>query len=287
MPLTPHAGAADCHRVRRVTATAALAEPFALAAADIAAFRRNGFVQIAGALPPDLLAAMVPDVVAAVAARVAAVPPLAERDTYGRAFLQTFNIWRTDAVARALVTSRRLAGIAAALLGVASVRLYHDQALDKEPGGGPTPWHADQFYWPLDNDRTVTAWIPLQPVDAAMGPLAFAPGSQRLATGRDLAIGDASEAVIGAALADGGFGLHERPFALGDVSFHGGWTFHRAGPNATDRPRRVMTVIYMDAATRLRAPANANEAFDAATWCPGVAPGEVIATPINPVLFAG
>lgn len=57
---------------------------------------------------------------------------------------------------------------------VEGVRLYHDQALYKEAGGGPTPWHADQYYWPLTTDRIVTAWIPLQPVSADMGPLAFA-----------------------------------------------------------------------------------------------------------------
>jgi hypothetical protein len=32
---------------------------------------------------------------------------------------------------------------------VEGVRLYHDQALFKEAEGGITPWHADQYYWPL------------------------------------------------------------------------------------------------------------------------------------------
>ena len=63
------------------------------------------------------------------------------------------------------------------LLEVAGVRLYHDQALFKEAGGGHTPWHADQFYWPLATDRTVTAWVPLVDVPMEMGPLAFATGS--------------------------------------------------------------------------------------------------------------
>ena len=57
--------------------------------------------------------------------------------------------------------SRRLAGVAAKLLGVYAVRLYHDQALYKEPGGGIIPWHADQYYWPLSSDRCVTIWLPL------------------------------------------------------------------------------------------------------------------------------
>ena len=32
----------------------------------------------------------------------------------------------------------------------------------------------------------------------------------------------------------------------GEVSFHSGWTFHRAEGNSTQHPRKVMTVIYMD-----------------------------------------
>jgi len=31
-------------------------------------------------------------------------------------------------------------------MGVQGVRLYHDQALIKEPGGKPTPWHQDYYY---------------------------------------------------------------------------------------------------------------------------------------------
>lgn len=42
------------------------------------------------------------------------------------------------------------------------MRLYHDQALNKEPGGGYTPWHCDQYYWPVQSDKIVTAWVPLQ-----------------------------------------------------------------------------------------------------------------------------
>ena len=42
------------------------------------------------------------------------------------------------------------------------VRLYHDQALNKDPGGGYTPWHCDGYYWPVQSDKIVTAWVPLQ-----------------------------------------------------------------------------------------------------------------------------
>lgn len=66
---------------------------------------------------------------------------------------------------------KKLASIASQLLEVDGVRMYHDQALFKEPSGGHTPWHADQYYWPLSSDRTVTVWIPLQATPLELGPL--------------------------------------------------------------------------------------------------------------------
>jgi ectoine hydroxylase-related dioxygenase (phytanoyl-CoA dioxygenase family) len=210
--------------------------------------------------------------------------PLAERDTYGRAFLQVTNLWRHSERVRELVFSRRLAGIAAELLGVAGVRLYHDQALYKEPGGGITPWHADQYYWPLSSDRAVTVWLPLQDTPAEMGPLAFAAGSHRFEFGRDLPISDDSERELQSRLAAQGFGVAEEPYALGEASFHLGWTFHRAAPNRSASPRRVMTVIYIDSAIRVAEPVNDFQRADIDAWMPGTEPGNVPCTPLNPVL---
>lgn len=166
------------------------------------------------------------------------------------------------------------------------MRLYHDQSLYKEPSGGITPAHADQYYWPLASDRTITAWIPLQPVPPEMGLLAFYKRSQNAAFGRDLPISDESEAQISAAMEAQGFVIDEAPYALGDVSFHSGWTFHRAGPNRTAQPRSVMTIIYMDASMRLAKPTNHMQAADWHQWCPGAKVGEVIDTPLNPVIWS-
>ncbi len=256
---------------------------YALPPDAVRAYQEQGFVHLPGVLAAPELAALRGAIAAHVEARRQTLPPMAERTTYDRAFIQVMNLWRESEAVRRFVFSRRLAAIAAALLAAPSVRLYHDQALYKEPGGGPTPWHADQYYWPLSSDRAVTAWIPLQPTPLPMGPLAFSPGSHRLRAGRELAISDESEAEIGRALA--GRPLVEAPFALGDVSFHGGWTFHRAGPNQTAAPREVMTIIYMDAEMRLTPPANSYQQADRAAWCPGVEIGATIASPLNPVLF--
>src|SRR6476659_244734 len=120
---------------------------------------------------------------------------LAERDTYGRAFLQIMNLWRRDERVKEFVFSGKFARLAAALLGVERVRLYHDQALFKEAGGGTTPWHQDQYYWPLDTDRTITMWMPLVDVSAEMGLMRFVSGSHRFGAIRNIEISDESEAV--------------------------------------------------------------------------------------------
>ena len=121
---------------------------------------------------------------------------------------------------REFITSPKLGRIAAQLMDSSGVRIYHDQALYKEAGGGITPWHADQYYWPVNTDKTITAWIPLQETLLEMGPLAFCPKSHRVTYGRDLEIGQESEDRIGEALKD--HGIDEGKFDLGEVSFHSG-----------------------------------------------------------------
>lgn len=210
---------------------------------------------------------------------------LEERDTYGKAFLQLFNLWRLDENIRDLVFSKRLAGIATQLMQVEGVRLYHDQALFKEAGGGITPWHADQYYWPLASDHSITAWIPLQFTPMEMGPLEFSAGSHAIKEGRELAISDESETLIGERLRVTDFPLIAEPFDIGEVSFHSGWIFHRAGANTSKKTRKVMTIIYMDKNMRLKRPENPGQHADWDAWCPGAAVGEIIDTPLNPILF--
>lgn len=70
----------------------------------------------------------------------------------------------------------------------------------------------------------------------------------------------------------------ETPYELGDVSLHNGWTFHRASPNGAVTPRRVMTVIYMDADITVAEPVNDNQRADLTAWMPGTAVGEIPAT---------
>jgi len=211
--------------------------------------------------------------------------PLEQRSTYGKAFLQLFNLWQEDKVIKEFIFSMRIAKIAADLMQVDGVRIYHDQALFKEGGGGITPWHADQYYWPLETDKTITAWIPLQETPLELGPLEFSAGSHQIVEGRDLEISDESEKVIQQKLRVTNFKHVIEPFDLGEVSFHSGWVFHRAGANTTNEMRKVMTVIYMDKDMVLKNPDNKNQINDWNTWCPGAKIGEIINTPLNPIIY--
>jgi isopentenyl diphosphate isomerase/L-lactate dehydrogenase-like FMN-dependent dehydrogenase len=119
-----------------------------------------------------------------------------------------------------------------------------------------------------------------------MGPLEFSAGSHQIIVGRDLNISDESEQKIGATLRVTDFPHIIEPFDLGEVSFHSGWVFHRAGANTTEKVRKVMTVIYMDKEMVLKNPENDSQINDWNSWCPGAQIGSVIDTPMNPVLFS-
>ncbi|MEU4481783.1 phytanoyl-CoA dioxygenase family protein [Micromonospora sp. NPDC023966] len=263
-----------------------LDQHYVVSAEDVARYAEDGFVKLRGVLSPDVVAHYEPEITEQVIRLNTQHLPLSERDTYSRAFLQVVNLWRHSGTVREFAFSRRLAGIAAQLLGVPAVRLYHDQALYKEAGGGITPWHVDQHYWPLSSDRTVTVWVPLQDTPQELGPLTFAVGSHRSEHGRELAIGDESQARLDAFVTESGYRVDDSPYAIGDVSFHAGWTIHRASANSSATPRRVMTVIYMDAAIEVTPPANRYQEADLAAFLGGRAVGSVADGPLNPVLWS-
>jgi ectoine hydroxylase-related dioxygenase (phytanoyl-CoA dioxygenase family) len=265
---------------------AELNRPYDLTSAQIAFYKEHQFIKLKQVISEDVLQYFNDVISEQVALMNKEDRALEERSTYGKAFLQLFNLWRENALVKELVFSKRIAQIASDLMEVNGVRLYHDQALFKEGGGGITPWHADQYYWPLATDKTVTAWIPLQATPLEMGPLEFSAGSHAIVEGRELEIGDESESLIQKRLRVTDFEHIIEPFDVGEISFHSGWIFHRAGANTTSDMRKVMTVIYMDKDMVLKKPDNPNQEVDWHTWCPGAQIAEVIQTPLNPVIYS-
>ena len=262
-----------------------LDEPYVLTSEQIEKFRRDGYVKLKHVLSPEVIAYYGQEITRQVVLLNNQSKPMSERSTYEKAFLQIMNLWTKSSVVREFAFAKRLGRIAAELMGVKGVRMYHDQALYKEPGGGITPWHADQYYWPVSSHNTVTAWIPLQETPLELGPLAFSIGSQQFEKGRELEISDESEAKLQRSLKDHNYPLDETPFDLGEISYHSGWTFHRAAPNTSDRARAVMTVIYIEDGIRVAEPKTNHHRGDLATWMPGLTAGDVVDSPLNPVIY--
>ena len=207
-------------------------------------------------------------------------------------FLQLFNAWRKSPAVLELLSSPRLAGTAAQLLGAGPghrVRLYQDSLFVKRVGDGQTHWHADLAMAPLDTNNLVTCWLPLQPVPAEGGGgsgLVFAAGSHR-----DVALpfwhGDPREA---GDISDRGYGEGScGAMALGDASWHHGWTLHCAPPNGLPKPRRALAAsFFLDGATRLRESSRTPDDEDlesAAEWLHGVPPGKAARHPLLPVVW--
>ncbi len=261
-----------------------LDDRYDLSSEAVAGYRNNGHVLLRGVARPDEVAAFRPVVSSAVARFNRESRPLAERDTYGKAFLQVMNLWCEDDEVRRFVLAARFAGIAADLLGVEGVRIYHDQALVKEPGGGHTPWHQDAIYWPIDGTRCVTMWMPLVDITTEMGVMTFVDSSNSGELGEE-AISDDSEAHFDALVSRTGAKL-SAPVAMsaGDATFHGGWTLHKAGPNSSPITREVMTVIYFASDLTVQTPTNEQQRRDLARWLPGLVPGDPAASELNPIV---
>lgn len=259
--------------------------PYSLSDGDVRQFRDNGWVLLREVCSPEEAAAHGEVIKEVAMAHSRESRPMEERDTYGKAFLQITNLWRLDPRVAQFTLARRFAGIAAGLIGVDRVRLYHDQALFKEPGGGHTPWHQDGHYWPVEQSRTVTMWMPLVDISADMGSMSFADGSNRELVELGGAISDQSEAffegyVLGRKLPVSTSGAMK----AGDATFHSGVTLHKAPGNSTDRVRAVMTVIYVADGERVKTPANINQQNDLESWFPGLKPGDLIGSELNPLL---
>ncbi|MHB8637970.1 MAG: phytanoyl-CoA dioxygenase family protein [Fimbriimonadaceae bacterium] len=263
-----------------------LDDAFALPADAITAYRKRGWTLVRDLCHANEIAVYGDAIKEATIANNNETRPIEERDTYGRAFLQTTNLWQMDKRVAEYTLSKRFASVAAQLLGVDRVRLYHDQSLFKEPGGGHTPWHQDGWYWPVRHDRSVTMWMPLVDISAEMGSMSFADGSN-LAGLIDLGgqISDQSEAFFD------GFVMGRRlpittsgPMKAGDATFHSGLTLHRAPGNPTNQVRAVMTVIYLADGEVVQTPRNPNQENDLRVWFPGLKAGDPVASPLNPMI---
>ena len=253
---------------------------------QIREFTENGHTLTRGLLSPEEVAAYHSVISAAALKYNTEKRKMEDRDTYGKAFLQIMNLWRQDDNVKKMVLSRRLAQVAADLLGVENVRIYHDQALFKEAGGGPTPWHQDQYYWPIDTHKTVTMWMPLVDIDVNMGMLTFASGSHKNGSVFKYEISDESESEFDKYVREQNFEISRaETMKAGDATWHTGFSIHNAPGNNSDRMREVFTIIYLAADAKIAAPENSFQEADLKTWLMNKEVGTPVDSELNPLVL--
>ena len=260
-----------------------LSDPYELTRDQIDFFRREGYIKLKHVLSDACLLQLRAELVRLLGASIDAELDGDVRDR----FLSLDMVWLENELVRQFVLSPRIGKLAADLLGVPSVRLYHDNVLSKEPGCGRTPWHYDDHHFPLATNDVISVWIPVQPVPVGMGPLAFAKSinSYRLVESIPFdKFGTSYDRRVGEVFRDAGVELDESPFDLGEISFHHNLSFHTAGPNLTHRSRIVLSnTFFADGACLVDEPTMISG--DWAKFAPGVPPGGRLATPVNPICW--
>ena len=139
-----------------VTSTPPLIPPvtnsISVTTADIDSYRENGYHLVPNLLSPAQLEQWRTIIFSAVKDRVDSQLKFptpqeedhtnVELDYYDNVFTQRVNLWQThDSVKQLLLESGKVIGkIAADLEGIDCVRIWHDQALIKEPFANPTSW---------------------------------------------------------------------------------------------------------------------------------------------------
>ncbi len=244
-------------------------------------FERDGFVVVPDLLAPDELEHFGKCVDAAVEERQRVRRPLEERTRYEQSFLQSINLWEDHPDVRPLTFHPRVGEAAARLLAVECIRLWHDQALYKEPGGRGTDAHQDQPYWPMREADTITAWIPFDDVGDENGRMGYVPGSHRVGLRRfvNIFLGEPEDVLARPELAGRAPVFVDVP--RGAVAFHHGLTVHCAKPNRSERMRRVHTMIFFrDGSTR-----SSEKYHHPCVDRAGIREGEPIASDVTPIAW--
>lgn len=168
---------------------------------QIEAYRRDGFIVLDNFWTPAELEEWRSAVDEAVAERPRSwkFPRLGQEDIvnegadssgdsfYENVFVQRINLWATNQRIKDLWIKygQEIGRVAALLEGVDGIRIWHDQALVKEPWANPTTLHVDNPFWPFSSPHACSIWMPLDDVDEQNGALFFLPGSHKFIERRE------------------------------------------------------------------------------------------------------
>jgi ectoine hydroxylase-related dioxygenase (phytanoyl-CoA dioxygenase family) len=260
-----------------------LLKPYKVTKTQCEAFRKDGFIKLPNVLSPSAVTRLRHELLQLLSKNF----DISHSSSGKNRFLSLEMMWLENTIIRKYVLSSRIAKICADLLDVRSVRLYHDNALAKEPGCGRTPWHCDDHHFPLATNDVVTAWIPAQPIPVEMGPLAFAKPLSVFNLVKNINFNkfDTSyDRQIAKAFRAKNISIEAGPFEMGEVSFHHNLSYHTAAGNTTTRTRVVLAnTFFADGARVVEQPTMVSGEWQ--KFIPGVGPGEIAASELNPICW--
>lgn len=164
---------------------------------------------------------------------------------YDRVFVQRINLWQDHEGMRQLMLDPRIGKMAADLAQVEGIRIWHDQALNKQPWANPTGWHLDNPYWSYHSRDALSIWIALDDATLQNGCLYFVPGSHKVTNFENVGIGENIGDLFRVYPQLSDTMPIPAEMKAGSCSFHNGLTAHGAGANMTPGWRRAMTCGYM------------------------------------------
>lgn len=258
-----------------------MAQPYPLTDDQIRQFRADSYIRLTQFFSPGALASL----------RQEALRVFYKHHDHDpkRQFSSMELMWLESDAIKEIVTGRRLAQLAATLLGVPRVRMFHDDFLCKEPGGGRTPWHYDGHHYPIVSRNIGTVWFPLQPTPRTMGMLELAKGMQTHKIVQEIPFDKFSrdhDHAVAESMKKRDVVIDTRPFELGEISFQHCLNVHGAATNRTSQPRLAYGASYFEDGARV-VDSPTIISGDWQKFMPGVRAGEPLCSPYNPLVFGG
>ena len=208
-----------------------------------------------------------------------------QNKSFGGAFYQALNIRFDSKGVEKFCLSKRLGKIAADLMKIDTVRIFHEQAIFKYPGDTKSYWHQDQFFWPLDTNLHIGMWMPLTDLTKDMGLMKFVIGSHKKGDLDGISITNESDKYYENLINKENLKVYElKSINAGDCTFHFNYTIHGAGLNVSKKIREAMIVTYYEDGSRVRKLDKKLKEV-AELYLGGKKEGEVANHPINKIVY--